>query len=114
LIGLGLPECDFLFGLFNFADDFLDHEGVFGFDEVEEFFPDEDSVVKDFFGFLFGLIFILVDLVRFGRMRLVFEEEFHHWPICYINVISMLSINCLYQSHQTHLNMNSNYIKIHQ
>jgi hypothetical protein len=75
---------------------------VLGFDEVEEFFPDEDSVVKDFFGFLFGLIFIFVDLVRFGRMRLVFEEEFHHWPICYINVISMLSINFLYQSHQTH------------
>jgi hypothetical protein len=45
---------------------------VFGFDEVEEFFPDEDSVVEDFFGFLFRLIFILVYLVRFGRMRLVF------------------------------------------
>ena len=66
---------------------------MFGFDEVEEFFPDEDSVVKDFFGFLLRLIFILVDLVRFWRMCLVFEEEFHHWPICYINVINKLFIS---------------------
>ena len=35
---------------------------MFGFDEVEQLFPDDDSVVEDFFGFGFGFggLFVFV------------------------------------------------------
>ncbi len=60
MVGLGLSELEFFFGFLDFADELLNNEGVLGFDEVEEFFPDEDSVVEDFFGFGFGLFFHVV------------------------------------------------------
>lgn len=46
---------NFLFGLFDFSDDFLDHDGVLGFNEREKFFPDEDLIVENFFRLRFGV-----------------------------------------------------------
>jgi hypothetical protein len=60
LVGLGLSELEFFFGFLDFADELLNHEGVLGFDKVEQFFPDEDSVVEDFFCFGFGLFFLVL------------------------------------------------------
>ena len=41
----------FLFGLFDFSNDFLNHYRVLGFDKVEHFFPYDNTIVENFFRF---------------------------------------------------------------
>ena len=84
------PFFNFLFGLFDFPDDLLDHNGMFSLDEIEQFFPDYDSIISNFLLTLFlfflpivsiffiGFVVVHIRLLTLGLIFLIFQKEFHH------------------------------------